>query len=530
MLSERALLSAGMLGALFMARCQGVAGEPQTAEVWFARGEALLGQDDYGGAAAAYQRAAELGYGPARVQARLGKCFGRSGLHREAEGAYRLAVAAAPDDVAARFGLAVAVFRQKKPAEALPLFEPLATRDDEWGEAALEYLAECCLETDACARAIALLEPALRKSPGNTTTRWLLARSLYKSERYGEALPHFQALAAGTGAKAEAARFYAAASLEGQGRVREALQEYREVAGGQSEWAGEAQKAARGLSGNPLRLLFDFSGGVDTNVITAEAERGVGGGKDYYTQQYLDVAGRPFDGQALNLWLGYEHFGLLYTHLHQSDYLQDAGRATLNFPAAGPFANVAFEYKLRFSQLDYQPFRLENRAEASATYQDSVNRLRFGLAGMLNDYCRGSKGLSGTEISGFADYRLRLPAWDHELRLRCNADRRWSEDEAWSRATQRVRLRYRAQVWKPLYWQAEGTYRHDDYPSSAGRSGFTVLNRREDRRLTGEVRLDAQLHRQVLLYGSYLYEAQDSTRRDDRYHRHQISAGFTVTY
>jgi len=522
----------GLFGVLFALQF-GFAGEPEprTAEAWFKQAEAQFGRQEYEQARGACQRAAELGFAPARAYTLQGKCESKLGQHAQAEAAFRRALEAAPEHVPARFGLATALFKQKKTAEAIALFEPLSKRDDEWGEAAVEYLGQCYLDAGQAPQALALLKPAAVKNPDNLTLRWLLARSLYENKNYAEALPLFRQLAAAGGTRAAAARFYAAASLEGLGRVWEATSTYRRLAGPESEWSNAASQAARSLSGKPWRVVFDYSYGQDSNVVAVETQNVITGGRDFFTQEYLDVSGRPYQNSQMAVWVGAEHFGLDYLNLHQDDYLQDAAKASVVFSDVSAFSNVTTEFKERFSELAYQSFRRESRLETTATYDDSWNRLRFGVSGTRNDFYHDAKTLTGWETGGMFDYRLLLPQWDHELRFRGNFDYRWSQDVTWSEDDQRVRGQYRAQIWKVLYGQAEASYRRDDYPYSHRLvSGGILENYRLDKRCSGEIRFDAQLHHNVSINWGAIYETQGSTIQTRKYHHHIVSGGFTLTF
>ena len=57
-----------------------------------------------------------------------------------------------------------------------------------------------------------------------------------------------------------------------------------------------------------------------------------------------------------------------------------------------------------------------------------------------------------------------------------------------------------------------------------------TLRRRTDQRLSGELRFDYQVWKQLSFNWGYTYEAQDSRRVEQEYGRHQIDAGFTFTF
>ena len=89
--------------------------------------------------------------------------------------------------------------------------------------------------------------------------------------------------------------------------------------------------------------------------------------------------------------------------------LEGLGSVGFVFPKVGPFAEVGLKYAFEYSQLDYQPYQKTNAVEASATYQDRNNRVRFGGEYSDNKYYRDAESLDGPEAEFFFDYRRRLP-------------------------------------------------------------------------------------------------------------------------
>lgn len=500
---------------------------PQAESVWYRLGRALYDSAEYEEALGALRKSAERGHTPADIQHRLGRTLAKLKRHAEAEQAFREALKHDADLVAAQFGLASAQYNQDRAAEALPAFKALAEREDDWGASAREFVAHCYYDTGQFFEAADAWSRLAEALPDDPYRRWMLARSLYKAKRYAEALPHLKFVREKSSARADAARYYEAACLEGLGRSREAESAYADLSrGGSGEWSVEAAKAADRIAGRPFRLYLDVLEGFDTGIIATGDESAVLNERDTFTQVYALGEGRLLRRERFEFWVGGEHFGLHYPRVHDNDYFEDTGTISLRFLQAGPFRTVELKYGFKYAQFDYQPYSREHFVEASAEYRSGPHRLRFGATYGEPDYFRESEGLTGTRARVFWDWRRTLPLWDHELRLRGNLDCRWSQADVSQRFTQRVRLMYRAKIWRDLYGQLEGTYRRDDYPESQS----ATAPQRTDQRLRGEARLDYQLWKHFSFNWGYTYEAQDSTRSDQEYGRHQIDAGFTFNF
>jgi hypothetical protein len=457
-------------------------------------------------------------------------CLLAAGLGAAAERAEAPALEAVSADLPAQFDAAVALFRQHKLSEAIALLEPLARSQGEWGDAAREYLGACYLEAEDYPRAIQLLAPLVEADPRNRTCRWLLARSLYGAGRYAEALPHFQRLLAEGAGPQEAARYYLAATLEGLGRRQAARQLYLEGARQNSDWAGAAQQAEQELAGRKLRVRLDLRGGYDSGILNTEEGAAETVGQDYFAQQNLNLAARVWRSDRSEVWLGFEHYGIEYPTLSQDNYLQESIRALASRRDVGPCAVVALEYRLRYSDWGQAPYRLENRLEPTAVFQSGRQTLRVNLSGARNEYYGVARDLRGWDLGARLGYRLRLPCWDHELRLGAESEYRWSADDFWNRLTQRGTLAYRAKIWRKLYGVAEGAYRRNDYPSSAGLFEGTRYERHVKQCLTGAVWFEAEVQPHVQLNCGYLREREYSTIRDDRYQRQQVTVGISFTF
>jgi hypothetical protein len=195
---------------------------------------------------------------------------------------------------------------------------------------------------------------------------------------------------------------------------------------------------------------------------------------------------------------------------------------------AGPFEDVSLQYEFHYAQYDYQSYESQHLVEASARYRCGADRLRFGASVAQNHFFRDVAPETGPEGRFFLDWRRDLPLWEHEVRLRADVRYRWSEGESVERFQQRVQLQYRARIWKDLYASLEGQYRRDDFPHS--RDLVDGLPRRTDQRVTGEVRLEYEVTPHVTLEGGWLYESQESTRKSQEYHRHQVDFGFSLAF
>lgn len=504
---------------------------PQEVVVWFELGDALYDTNAWQDALQAYEKAAQLGWKPARVNTRIGKCLQKLKRPPEAEAAFRRALEADPQVVAAQFGLAAALFSQdNKAAAAVPLFEELVKRQDEWGDVSREYLAQAYFDIGRYDAALTHVDALLAKAPQDATFRWLAARTLFKLRRYEDALLRFQQVAQSDPKRAEAARYYVAACMEGLGRKREAEEAYGALAKGASVWSEAARSGAGRLAGAAFRFTLDYAAGYDSNVVRNNPDATPGGQKDAFNQVFADVNGRVLRTHDLNIWLGAEHFGLHYPKLHDNDYTQDTAKIAFNVPDVGPFGVVAVRYELNYSSLAYDSFRREHRVEASALYRTSTDRLDVGLAYGDNKYFGEYSGVSGPEANAWLDYRHQLPAWDHELRLRLRTELRFSNDEGERRVVEYARLQYRSRITRVLYGQVELGYRRGDYTQSRISTVDFTEPRRVDSRWSGEVQFDWQVHRHVFVNWGYVFEKQKSTRDLEQYKRHQGTIGFTVMF
>jgi tetratricopeptide (TPR) repeat protein len=498
---------------------------PDSGQIQAELGSVLYDQNDYAGALEAYTQAAKLNWKPDLVYLRIAKCQQKLKNYAAAESAYRTALERTPDSVAAQFGLASSLFNQNKSNEALPLFEKLVKRDDEWGKFSKEYLAQAYFDVGRYNESIFLTRELLTTNPKDPELRWLLARNLYKLRQFEEAKQAFKEF--GQESKhGVAARYYCATCEECLGSLKEAERDYRNLARDSSDFGREAREAANRLAGKPYYVLINYSGGHDNGIILLDANGTPTSQKDYFNQVFLDAGVRVFRNPDANIWIGTEHFGLFYPVANKADYYYDAGKIVANIPGIGPFNRITFDYQLRYSSLDYHSYERENRFGAGVIYQRGCNLLNFGVSVTENNFYRDSEPISGPEASFYTDYTLSLPLYDHSLRVRGNIDNRWSEADADERFTQRLRVMYRAKIWSIVYGQIESTWRRDDFPFSAS----AVSTQRTDHRWTGELSFDAQVNEHVQFNWGILHERQHSTQSVNDYTRTQVNAGFTLTF
>lgn len=489
-------------------------------------GSAFYDEHLYDEALAAYQRAAVGGWKPDRVNIRLGKCFEKLKRPVDAETAFRKALSIDPAAVAAQFGLASALFNQNRASLALPIFETLVKRDDDWGKYAREYLAYCRYEVKDYEGTLSLVDGLLAAAPEDGPLRWLKAQALYKSGRYNEALPEFKAVSETDSKKKLAANYYSAVCLEKMGRTNEAEKEFDSIATDPTEWGREARAAAQRIAGKPWRFVLDYVGGFDSNVLQGGVDETGSGQKDAFNQTYAAADGRLWRDGKSSFWIGGEHFSLLYPKLNENDYVQNAAKATLNLPGVGPITRVSLDYQLRYAELDYQAYRREHRGLLTLARETKDYKLRIYFGGADNQYFRTSSSLTGSDATFAVDFTQRLPLWDHQVRVRSFNEYRWTDDPTLERLTQRLRLQYRAQIWSVVYGQVEGSVRRDDFPNSDG----VGLNRRSDLRLSSEIQFDAQVKKNISINWGYLYETQSSSRPAQEFKRHQVYAGFTISF
>jgi tetratricopeptide (TPR) repeat protein len=501
---------------------------PQVGQIQAELGEVLFDAKQYAEAAQAYTRAEQLGWKPDVVHVRIAKCYDRLHRHTDAEAEYRKALTAAPDSVAAQFGLAAALFNEEKSAAAIPYLEKLVSRKDDWGAFAQEYLAQAYFDVKNFDASMKLARKLAADNPSDLRYSWLLARNLYKTRHFEEALALFRKHEATDPKRAQVAKYYAAVCLENLGRTREAETEYSAAArtDHSSEFGREASVAERRLAGNPYRFVLDYLGGYDTGVILNDANGTPTKKKDGFNQTFLDVEGRVAHTKSLDLWLGAEHYSLLYPKLHDNNYVSNAAKTVLEVPEVGPFKRVIVQYALRYSELDDRAYRYEHRMDAAALYQGSSERIYFGISLATSKFFHDSEDLNGPDGTVFVDYSHRLPGHDHEFRAHADTTYRWSETPDSERLTERFRLQYRSHVVSVIYGSISGTYRRDEFP----RSETALLEKRIDNRLDGELSFDAQVRKHLFINWGYLYESQQSTRKVQEYSRHQIGAGFTLTF
>lgn len=537
---------------------------PESDAVRYEFGEAQFGAGAFEPALEAFREAEARGHPAGRSALMAAKCLKKLHRNKEAEDEFRRALKADPSSVAAEYGIGEALFGQGRAKEAAEIFRKLSARDDDWAAYGKEYLAYCCTELGDHAQAEALLKeqaekrpgdaylmyewakclsklerhedvlrvmpPLVKAEPGDEGRRYLLAMAQYKTKAYAEALPNFDRVAAQKGAYANAANYHRGLCLESMGRGREADAAYAEIDAKEKVWFDAAKDRRDAIKGKPYRVFLDFLSGYDTGVVQGGDEAIATNAKDAFTQVFANVEGRVLRDPGVEIWLGVQHFGLQYPELHDNDYFEDSALLRFELPGVGPFRKVNVEYAFKYAQLDYQPYLREHKITAEADYRNGPNRVKFGLYYAERDFFRDSEGLTGPAASFFADYRRQLPLWDHELRLRANADYRWSHAEASERFTQRVRLMYRAKMTGKLFGQLETGYRRDDYPESQKVSDDVPLRHRTDHQLFGEVRMEYELWRHFSLNWGYRYESEDSRREAQEYGRHQIDAGFTFNF
>jgi len=498
---------------------------PLSATVWFELGELHYDSKSWQDALTAYQQAAKFGWQPVTIQIRLGKTYEKLKRYMESETAFRKALEGGPASIPALFGLASALFYQEKAAAAAPLFELLSKRTDEWGFVSREFLAQLYYDLGRFDEALVLVTALLEKTPTDMGLQWLAGRLYFKKKDYEQALPYFKQAVSNDPKRAEAARYYIAASLDGAGRKQEAESVYREVGRGDSMWGEAARSGLRKLRGPPFQFTLDYSGGYDTNVIRNNPDASPAG-EDGFNQIYADISGRVLRTPFLNIWLGIEHFGLHYLELHDNDYIQEGAKIAFNIPDVGPFSVVSVRYQFNYSELNGDAYRGEHRFESSATYQSKTDRLTFGVFYSENNYFGIFKQVGGPEAGAWVDYRHRLPGWDHELRLRLNGERRVSDENSELRGVERARLQYRTKVARELYAELEWQYRRADYPESRS----ATLPRRIDERSSGEIQFDWQVQSHVTINWGYVFEKQTSSRALEKYTRHQGSIGLTLQF
>lgn len=523
-LTDRARAAAGMDAVI--AYRQLLAKYPDVPTLHGEAGGALYDERLFDEALSSYQRAAAGGWKPERVHTRIGKCFEKLKRPADAEAAFRKALSVDPTAVAAQFGLATALFNQSHPSQALPIFEALIKREDEWGKYAREYLAYCRYDLKDYEGTLALTGELLAAAPQDGPLRWLHAQALYKTRRFEEALVAFRVVVESDPKRTVAANYYSAVCLENLGRTQEAEKQFDSVSGDPTEWGKEARAAAQRIAGKPWRFVLDYVGGYDSNVLQGGVDEVGSGQKDAFNQVYAAADGRLWrDGKA-SFWIGGEHFSLLYPKLHENDYVQNSARANLNLPGLGPLTRISLDYQLRYAELDYQAYRREHRGILTLARETKDYKLRFSFGGADNQFFRSSSNLTGPDATFAVDFTQRMPLWDHQVRVRSFNEYRWTEDPTLERLSQRLRLQYRAQIWSIVSGQIEGTVRRDDFPNSDG-VGF---NRRTDLRLTGEVQFDAQVKKNLSINWGYLYESQSSSRPSQEFKRHQVYAGFTISF
>ena len=497
---------------------------PGSAVIWYELGSVLSETSAWEEALAALQQPALKNYRPAATQSKIGRALAKLKRYREAEAAYRGSLELEPQSIGAQFGLGAALFSQNKSAEALPIFERLSTRIDEWAPVAREYLAQIYFDLNRFQDSANLSRELLTAAPENHEARWLLARSLFKLREYEPALSEFRAVAQNDPARNSAATYYVAASLEGLGRTREAEDAYAAVDPADPVWHQAARDAKRSLAGKSWHFTLDETVGYETGIVRNDDIAPVEE-KDGYNELFLSVLGRVHRGQQMSLWLGVDHYSLNYFRLHENDYSQETAKVELRFVKPGPLKDLTVRYRLQYAEFDYQPYQLENILESYGTYEWGPQRLRFGAFINASEYFRQFDSLSGPVAGGFLEYRRRLPLWDHELQTRVGSEYRFSEASELERSSSRIALQYRAQIWKCVYGQLRTQYRRDDFPESRiGR------DRRVDHRLTGEAEFDAPVRNNLSINWGYLYESQDSRLNTQEYGRHQISAGFTLRF
>ena len=499
---------------------------PDAADLQGEAGGAFYEAKSYEEALVAYNSAAANGWKPERVHIRIGKSLEKLRRPSEAEAEFRKALALDPAAVAAQFGLGAALFNQNRSAEALPLFSAMLKRGDEWGKYAREYVAYCRFDTGNYSGTIEIAKSLMAESPQDAALRWLLGRALYKAKRFEEALSVFEEVIRKEPQRAVQAQYYAAVCLENLGRKTEAERIYTSIGSDLTEWGREARQSAQRLAGKPWRFVLDYVGGYDSNVLQGgEEERGTGK-KDGFNQVYALAEGRVFQDGETSVWVAGEQFSLLYPKLHENDYVQHAARVSLFLPGVGPATRFSLDYQLRYSELDYQPYRLENRGQLTAFRDTKTEMLSVSLGGAANQYYRDSQNLSGPDAVIGVDYTHRLPLWEHLIRVRFLNEYRWTENKSLERLSQRMRVQYRAQIWSIVYAQMEAGLRRDAFPNSGGLG----LHRRIDLRPSGEIQFDAQVHNNISINWGYLYETQSSSRKAQEFKRSQVYAGFTLSF
>ena len=499
---------------------------PGEAQLHAELGLVLFDAGDYAGALTAYTRAQQLGWKPETAQLRIAKCHERLKQYAAAESSYRRALELDPGSAAAQFGLAAALFNQEKSAEALPYFEKLSQRGDEWGQYAQEYLLECYFDVKQYDRAAELARKLLEKKPDDPAFQWVLARSLYKSRKFAEALPLFRQQAGKNPKHAVAARYYAAICAENLNRYRDAENDYHALEHDQSDFGKEARMALERIRGKPWRLAFSETAGFDTGVILNDANGTPTKKKDGFNQTYLDVQGRVVRAPELSLWVGATNYSLLYPVLHENNYISNAATVSLELPGAGPVQHITVNYMLRYSEFDRASYRREHRVDVSGSVVNATQQIYFGFSAANNKFYGSAHSLSGPDGGFFFNYTHTLPGHDHLLRFFTDVNKRFSEDRASVRVTERAGLVYRSHLASRVYAELDETFRRDDFPQSR----TAALERRIDRRDTTELNFDAHITKNVLINWGYLYEKQRSTQVQQQYTRNQVGAGISVRF
>jgi tetratricopeptide (TPR) repeat protein len=149
-------------------------------------------------------------------------------LKRDAEGIaeYRKTLELQPGLVPAEINEGMLLFRQKRPAEALPLLED-AARQKPGDFQARYYLAQCQLETGPLAKAEENFQAALGIDPKSAPAELGLAHVLARQGKLADAAPHFRQ-SAQLDAGHRDALLELAALYEQNRQIPEALAIYRE--------------------------------------------------------------------------------------------------------------------------------------------------------------------------------------------------------------------------------------------------------------------------------------------------------------
>lgn len=224
----------------------------EAADLLVGHGDLLLQRGDTDGAIRQLTRAVERFPNDPKAQAHLGRAYLSKGLQAFGEQALNNALAIKPDYHAARLLLAETLVLARRPDEAQPHLERLATVPGQRAPA-LAMLGDLLRARGDLVRASLAYQEALSERPGDARLAAALAGSLMLQRRVAEAIEVWQVVVQGAPDDLEARRALAACCAEA-GRVDAAREHWGYVLDRRPEDA-----AARG----GLAALLELTGALD---------------------------------------------------------------------------------------------------------------------------------------------------------------------------------------------------------------------------------------------------------------------------